>query len=205
MSSSLTVENLNKYIFDSQVLNYSVSGMGYAVEMIIGSVIWGLFVFFVLGGVEALGAVISIGILVGAVLTYLVGFLSDQGKRRKLMFGASLGLSLVWFVRPLLFFFSPLSVSISHVVGKSFNSAMLVAWTSQFYKIARKVDHTSVFILSREVIYRVSRMVILIPLMLAAYFFSTFTFFVFAFFVAGIASLFLLFANRQKPTRAVKI
>ena len=202
-SRKLSFKRLSKYLTDKELLPFTISGIGYSVERIIDGTVWAIFLFLALGNVEALGSVVSVGLLLGAVITLLVGYLADSGKRRKALSWSAVLLAAIWFIRP--FLFLPVGIIGSHVLGKTANSALLVSWSIQYYKMARAVKHTSLFILSREFLYHVSRFVVLSVLALLAFVLPLKTFFVVAFLMAGVLSLMFLFANKEKRVKDLKI
>ena len=159
-----------------------------------GLIIWPLFIFFAVGDVESFGVIISFGFLAGAVITYLIGFLSDQGRRRKLLFLLTAVFSLVWLSR--IFSVRPFAVASNHVGGSIVNSSLLVAWSSQYYKIARAVSNPSAFILSREALYHIVRVPFLLGLAALAYILSAGQFFKVSFFLTALFVLFFASANR---------
>ena len=193
-SSDLRGSLLCKFLFDKNLLPFTLSGVGYSVETSVARVMWPLFIFLAIGGVEEFGGIISIGLLGGALATYLTGVVSDQGKRRKVLAWCAGIFSAFWIARP--FFISSFAVVANHVGGNIFNSSLMVTYTSQYYKIARSFRVPVLFILSREVLYNATRVLVLPIFMYIAYAFSQNTFFTASFIIAAIFTLFYFFANR---------
>ncbi|OGM96527.1 hypothetical protein A2532_02295 [Candidatus Wolfebacteria bacterium RIFOXYD2_FULL_48_11] len=173
---------------------FTLSGIGYAIEAVFGRAIWPLFVFLIIGDIKQFGGVISIGLIVTALVTYLVGYLSDYGKRRDVITLTSIGNALVWLIRP--FIAQATSVVGLHIGGNAVNSGLMVAWTSQYYKITKTVPDATAFIISRELLYNAARVMIIPILMLIAYYLPTRSFFSVGFVVAACASLLFLAANK---------
>ncbi|MFA6407244.1 MAG: MFS transporter [Candidatus Paceibacterota bacterium] len=167
---------------------------GYAMETIIGRVVWPFFIFIAVGSIENLGGVVSVGLLASALATYFVGFLSDDGKRRKALAWTTGLFSFVWVLR--LFFKSVPGVVGSHIGGNIINSSLMVAFSSQLYKITRLAPNPSLFILSREVLYQLARVFFLPVLMFLAFMLPLDIFFSVSFGMAAILSLSFLFANK---------
>lgn len=193
-SGRLNYRSVLRFLKDKALMPFTISGFGYATETTIGRVIWPLFIFLSVGSIENYGAVISGGLLVGAVATYLVGFLSDHGRRRKTLAWTASILAAIWALRP--FFLNPFVVATSQVGGSGVKGALMVSWSSQYYKIARAIPNHEIFILSREMLYHLARILLLPFLMVVSYFFSSDQFFTFSFIIAALLSLLFLFANR---------
>ena len=193
-SPNLTVRSIIPFFKESELRPFTISGVGYAIEAVFGRAIWPLFVFLIIGDIKQFGGIISIGLIVTAIVTYLVGYLSDYGKRRDVITLASIGNALVWFIRPLIAQ-APSVVGI-HIGGTVVNSGLMVAWTSQYYKIAKTVPSATAFIISRELLYNAVRVVFIPLLILIAYYMPTGTFFSLGFILAACASLLFLAANK---------
>jgi len=173
---------------------FNLSCIGYAMETMVGRVVWPFFIFIIIGNIEELGGVISAGLLASAVATYFVGFLSDAGKRRKALAWTASLFSLVWVFR-LFVSNAPMAVG-AHVAGNIVNAALMVAWASQLYKITHLAPNPSMFILSREVLYNLARVFFLPVLIALAWLLPMDVFFTASFGLAAILVLFFLFANK---------
>lgn len=194
LAIGLKRKQIVQFLIGRGIQNFNISGIGYSTELIIGGLLWPLFIFFAVRNVESLGGVISIGLFASAITTYFVGFLSDAGDRRKALAISTILFSIVWVAR--MFIVNSGAIVISNVIGNIVAAALMVAWTSQFYKIAKAVVHPSLFILSREVLYFLARIIFLPILMGLAYVLTTQTFFVVSFGIAALLQLLFLFANK---------
>ena len=183
-----------KFLLDRDLAPFTASGFGYAIESSIARVIWPLFIFLVVGSIEEFGGIVSVGLFGGAVATYFVGFLSDHGRRRKLLAVCSVAFSFLWMLRP--FFMHPFAVVANHVGGNIVNASLAVTWGSQYYKIARSFPAPILFILSREVLYHVARVLVLPIFIYLSYALPRDWFFTVSFLAAAFFTLFYLFANR---------
>lgn len=192
-SPDLSRKTIIKYLFYKPIMPFTVSGAGYAMETIIGRITWPLFLFIILGSIESLGAIISLGLLAGVFVTFYMGFLSDAGKRRKIILWSSVFLSAIWAAR--YFLFRPVLVSISEPLGNAVGNSLGVAWESQYYRIARSVPDGASFILSRELLYNAVRIPYMLILMVGAYFFEPVLFLKSSFVIAALVSLMFMFAN----------
>lgn len=194
LAAGLRRAEIIKFLTGRGIQNFNISGIGYATELVIGGLLWPLFIFFAVHDAKSLGGVISIGLFASAITTYFVGFLSDAGDRRKALAISTILFSLVWVVR--LFITSPGSIVVSNVAGNIVAAALMVAWTSQFYKIAKAVTHPSLFILSQGLLYQLARMIFLPILMFLSYILTAQTFFLVSFACAALLQLLFLFANK---------
>lgn len=194
LSQDLHLKNLKEFILNKNMIPFSLSGFGFATEKMVNIIIWPIFVFLSIGSIQNFGGLVSIGLLVGAIVTYFVGLLSDAGQRRQVLQASTILMSLIWLVRILVA--RPLAVAASHISDNLARSALLTTWSSQYYKITRAVSDPSLFILSREIIYNVSRMIFLPILMLLSYLLNRQQFFTIAFILAAVLALFYLFANK---------
>ncbi|QQG42446.1 MAG: hypothetical protein HYW15_02970 [Candidatus Giovannonibacteria bacterium] len=198
MPKALSAAEVAGFLKNRGIFNFTVSGAGYAMERMVDFIVWPLFLFFTIGNIEKFGGALSLGLLAVAVVTFLVGFLSDQGKRRRTLKYSTLLLFVAWVSR--IFGGGAGFMVGNHVAGKVVAGALLVAWSSQYYKIARALPDASAFILSREVLYHLVRVVFLPVLGALAYFSPAETFFKTSFALAAALSLLFLFANRMPHT-----
>ena len=180
------------------LLPFTASGAGYAMASMVGVIVWPLFIFFALSGIESYGGVQSAGLLASSLTAFFVGFLSDQGKRRRTLRYSALALSLVWASRA--FIGGALVVVASHALGQTVDAALSVAWSSQYYKIARSLPDASAFILSREALYHITRIFFLPVLMLLAYLLRQNAFFAASFVLAALSTILYLYANKMPHT-----
>lgn len=195
MPPEVNVSTALGFLTNKTLRPFNLSGAGYAAEVMVGRIIWPLFIFLTIGSIQDFGGVISAGLLFGAVITFLTGFLSDAGKRRRMLAWASGLYSAVWALRP--FFAGAVMVVGSHIAGQIVNASLMVSWSSQYYKIARSISEPTLFILSREMLYHISRILFLPVLMALAFFMPEMRFYQASFIIAAGLTLFFLFANKQ--------
>ncbi len=194
VSSHFTAGAITGFLTDKTLRPFNISGIGYASSRTISVVIWSIFIFLSIGSIEKFGGIISIGLLMGAIVTYFAGFLSDIGKRRKILKISTWLYALIWVSR--LFFINPLMIAGNHVAGGIASKGSLVPLSCQYYKIAQKTHLPGVFILSREVLYNLSRVFFIAILILLSYVLSQTAFFNVSFVLAALLTLLILFANR---------
>lgn len=190
--SNHSVLNLLK---DKNLRPFNIVALGYGAETMIGRIVWPLFIFLAIDNIQVFGGIISLGIFVSAIMAYFSGFLSDIGKRRKTLAFSSTFLSMIWAMRP--FLVNPFLIVGSHIGGHIFNSSLMVAWGSQYYKIARFISVQGVFIFTQELLYNSARIIFLPILILLSLVLPIEYFFKVAFILAAIFTLSYLFANKM--------
>lgn len=194
IASFLGYRQLFSCLSNKKLIPFNISCIGYAVEERIALIIWPLFVFLAIGNIKQFGGVISLGLLASALINYLIGYFSDKGERRHLFTASVIFYFLGWvaamFVRGI---YGLIGLN---VYGNMAGSALYVAWGSQYYHLAKAVPGVCAFILSREILYNLARMVFLPLLMILSVLFPSDIFFRLSFAVAALSVLFYFFANR---------
>ena len=198
VSPDISIRSVWFYLKHKELAPFTVSGAGHAMEVMIGAIVWPIFMFVVLGNIEKLGGIISAGLLAGSIITFIVGFISDAGRRRKVITWSSLMLVAVWFLR--IFSTTPLRVALNQIANYSLSSSLVVAWSSQYYKLARTLPSACSFILSRELLYNIARVPFLAALMFFSIHLEHNTFFYTSFILAGLISFLYLAANLTHTT-----
>ena len=194
LAPDLQLKSLITYLKNRSLFPFNLSGAGYAMEEMVVRISWPLFLFLLINDFEKFGAVISLGVLAGAAVNYLSGLFSDAGRRRKILSLASWASALLWLSR--IFLRNAGGAALNHL-GRGFaNSALLVSWSSQYYKIARALPDPGAFILSRELLYHLARVPFLLILAWLAAVLSLGMFFKVSFFLAALSALLFLAANR---------
>src|SRR3989344_1849942 len=194
LSSEISLKSVWSSLANKYLVPFAISGAGYAMETMISGLVWPIFMFMVLGSAEEFGGVVSIGLLAGALITFFIGFLSDVGRRRRVILWSSVLHALVWLSR--LFYNAPPAVALSQVAGNTVSSSLLVGWSSQYYRIARALPSPSSFILSREVLYHIVRVPFLAFMIPLAAYLPLDSFFAVSFVMAAVLSLSYIFANK---------
>lgn len=179
---------------DPAIRDFTWSGVGYAIAASVGRVIWPLALFASIGSIRRLGILVTVGFLVELLTTSMAGVLSDTRRRSFVLRATATASALVWVTRP--FLAGPLGFGGSHLLGNAITAALMVAWSSQYYDLARAHAAPGAFILSREVLYHLARVALIPPLIVAAVFLPTSTFFSASFTAAGVLTLFHLRSHR---------
>ncbi len=193
LAPALRWSALTGFLKEPSLVYFNVSGVGYAIEVVIALIVWPLFMYLYIGDLEQFGGIVSIGLAASAVATYAVGFLSDAGARRRVLARSAGALAVIWAFRPL--FAQPGLIIASNVAGTIANATLITAWSSQYYKIARTLADSGLFIVSRELLYHFARIAVLPFFIASAAFLSRDVFFAVSFIGAAVMSLFFLFAN----------
>lgn len=200
ISPAVSVRKIFDFLKDKNLMPFTLSGVGYANEKTVALILWPLFLFLQVGDIKKFGGVISLGLLTASLVTIFAGFAADHHKRRKLLKYSTLFFSGVWLLRP--FIKTAAAAAGSHIAGHIANSSLMVTWESQYYKIARakgagpEAGGLSTFILSREVLYHISRVAFLPVLMALSYLLPQSRFFFLSFIIAALFALLLLFSNK---------
>jgi len=194
ISKELNYRTINRYIFDKSLRPFNLSSVGYAGEKVIGLVLWSLFLYLVLGSIEEIGFLVTLGLGLGIISAYVLGVLTDHGLRRDSLKYVLPIHAAIWVSR--IFLASPAQVSTSYVVGSATYRAVLVPWESQYYLTARATHVPEAFVISREVIYSATRIVLLLVLAFCSWALTIEFTFVVSFVLAALFSLLFFFANR---------
>jgi len=180
---------------------FNISSIGYASEIMVGRVLWPIFIFLTVQSTEELGGMVSIGLLLGALVTFFSGSLFDKKKAKILLIGSSGLYSLVWFLR--MFAKGAGTIFGSHSIGNAINSGLMVAWVSEYYARARESENPSMFILSREILYQITRIFFLPILMVLSLFISLEFFFPICFAIAGLMTALFAFATKVESIKTI--
>lgn len=194
LSQELSLKSVWGCLTNKYIMPFTLSGAGYASETMIKGLIWPIYMFIIIGSVKEFGGAVSVGLFAGAFITFFMGFLSDAGRRRKIISLSAVFYALIWFSR--LFYKAPFAVALSQITGNVASSSLLVGWESQYYKITNALPSPTSFILSRELLYHLVRVPFLAFLMLLSRYLSLNSFFMTAFVFAAILTLFFIPANR---------
>lgn len=171
-----------------------VSFSGYAIESWVGSIIWPIFLSLILAGVESVGAIFSITMIITVIALYVSGSRTDTRDKRALLKTNTFFHSVGWVGR--LFVNNFLVASLVDAYKNLAFQSLWVPWSSYCYDIARKTDYFR-FIVEREVTFNTAR-VIFIPLLIAVFVIGYHPFYV-SFIIATLFSLFYSVLARQSP------
>jgi len=198
LASHLTAKSLLNTVKDRPMKGFHIGTFGYVTESMVSSIVWPIFLFLILGNIEKIGIVISLGFLLSAVAVFFAGRLSDKGKRNAIFSWGSISNGATWIVRTVAWTV-PVAVG-THVVGSLFQDITLYAWANRFYELIRQKKNKELFILGQETLYRGAQ-ILIYPFMIVLAFFlppDTFSspFFVISFIIAALASFLILAAEK---------
>lgn len=198
VSSKLNAKGILKTLFDKKLKYNTLGNIGYANEFVVSGVVWGLFLFLAIGSIEKFGGIVSLALFVSALVTFFAGMLSDTKRRKKVLSSTTGVLSVVWVSRTAVT--TALGAAISHIVLNLFYPALLVAWSRNFYHMAKTSPNPTEFILGRELLMHITRTFFIGLLVILAFVYSQSTFFTISFILAAMVSVFFLFSNKQDIT-----
>jgi len=195
VSPQLTVKHLWKSVVNKQYWAHTISNIGYANSFIVHVVLWKLFLFLQIGNIEEFGGLISLSLLVSALVTFMAGSMTDHGKRKKILIITSIATAIIWFSR--FFVSSALTASLSHLLFYLAFPALIVAWSTVFYRLAKQEKAPATFILGREVVTNLSRICFYLVLIPMAFYLDYELFFALSFVIAGGFTLLFISSNKQ--------
>ncbi len=189
---NFTFEDLTKKLFSKKDRGNFISFSGYAVESIIGRMIWPIFLIMIIGSIFKTGLIISLTLLISLLIFYFMGKITDKYNKIKLIKIGTILYFFAWIGRifadtyyKILFIdsYKNLSEKIVHI-----------PWSSQSYDLAEKEDYFC-FIVSREIIFNFIR--ILIMPILSFIFWINYNPFFISFLIAAIFSLGYVFIKKE--------
>jgi len=180
---------------------FNISSIGYASEVMVGRVLWPIFIFLAIQSTEELGGMVSLGLLLGALVTFLSGFFFDKGRVKILLIGSAGLYSLIWFLR--IFIKGASAIFGSHVIGNAINSGLMVTWVSEYYARAHQSENPCMFVLSREILYQITRIFFLPVLMVLSLFIPLEFFFPICFAIAGFMTTLFAFATKTESAKTI--
>ncbi len=194
-SPDISVSSVIDTLRDKTFKYFHIAMVGYVINAVGTGVLWPLFLFFIIGSIEGLGGLISLGLLLGVATTFVVGKLADKHMGKGIMSVAAIGEAVVWFVRAVTQQF-PVIVG-SHIASAMFKDALLPIWTRTYYTLLRTKKKLGMYVLGQEASYNIIRMVVHPILMLMAYMLPLDQFFTVSFLLIGAASFLFMAINHS--------
>lgn len=178
-----------------------ISFSGYAIESMIGRVIWPIFLIIILITVQKTGLIITLSTILSVAAFYIIGKISDRYSRVRLFRVGTFFYILGWLGR--IFANSSLKIFIVDSYKNIAEKVLHVPWEAHSYDLFVKKGFLSLsirkkyfrFIVAREMIFNLSRAIIMPLLMLV--FFVSYNPFIITFIIASIFSLGYVFLNRD--------
>lgn len=195
MPEDMSWSRIWSYIKSPKTAAFRTSAIGFANEKMATWIVWPLFVFIAIGSVEKFGALYSFGFLLAAVMTFLMGKMTDHGSGKRIMRIFVPFEALIWVLKAIAR--SAGFAAVMHVVSEVNFSALRVPWGSGYYRIARKMATPGTFIYAMELVFNGARVLYLPLLMLAAYHLPTQTFLRAGLLLTPVFTLMYLASNRQ--------
>lgn len=190
----LTKEDYEKVLFTGKSLweaTFSkkengnlISFSGYAIESIIGRTIWPIFLITILVTVAKTGIIVTLSLAISLAVFYFIGRLTDKSNKIKLLRLGTLLYFLAWIGR--MFADSATKIFLIDSYKNVVEKILHIPWAAKSYDLAMKEGYFR-FLVGREIVFNMSRLVVLPFLMLV--FYIDFFPFVVSFVVAAIFSL----------------
>ena len=174
---------LLKKIFYKNRRRELISYSSYAVESIIGFVVWPIFLITILLTVQKTGLIVTVSFISSLIALYFIGKLSDKFDKIKLVRFNTIFFALGWFAR----IFANSSFKILMIDSyKNFVQIFLqIPWAAYSADLAVKEGYFN-FIVRKEIIFNMTRVLVLPILILI--FYINYHPFVISFIIAGVAS-----------------
>ncbi len=193
-SHKVNAKGIRKVLKDRTLRKFRRATFAYIVDMLNTTLVWPLFIFLLLGSVKILGEYISFGFFAGAIAAFIAGRLYDKGKGSKLFTVTGVAGSLIWFIRTLVR--NTGSIIGIHIGGYVFRDAAISSWDTRYYELIQEKKDPGAYVVGQEMYYNLVRIFIYPLFMLIAFILPTSTFFTVSFILAGIFSLFYIYAGR---------
>ena len=186
-------KNLVRDVFKKENLNFVYSFSGYAIESWIGMIIWPIFLFVMLFDVKSIGAITSITALATFAMFYFIGKATDKKDKRELLRLGVLLYFFGWIGRIFVTGFT--SMFFIDTYKNLTQRVVAVPWTAYSYDLAAKKDYFK-FIVQREIVFNLSRSLVL-PILMLIFFLTPAYAFSISFAIAAFFSLFYVALNKE--------
>lgn len=134
--------------------------LGWGMDAAVGAVIWSLLLYFIVKDYETIGGISSVATLIIVFFVYYIGILSDKyGAKKLLKFGALLT-GLGWFFRGLIT--NVTQAFFSNSFYKFSFQVLSVSFNKEVYKRINYNAEKLGYIVYREVILNIGRIIILV-------------------------------------------
>jgi len=184
--------DLWKGIFSKKDKGSLISFSGYAIESSVGRNIWPIFLIIMLVDVYKTGLIIALSTFVSIILLYLIGKITDKYDRMRLLKIGTILYFFGWIFR--IFVNNALQVLVVDSYKQVSQKILQIPWAAKSYELALKRGYFR-FLVGREIVFKLSRVIILPFLMLI--FYLDFYPFIISFMIAAIFSLGYLCLNEK--------
>ncbi|MFH1246956.1 MAG: hypothetical protein V1644_01115, partial [Candidatus Micrarchaeota archaeon] len=155
-------------------------------------IIWPVFLITILDTVANTGFVVTVSMLVSLLLFYYIGKITDKYDKLKILRLSTFLYFFGWLGR--IFVNAPLTVFLVDSYKHTAEKVLQVPWSAKCCDIAIKEDYFE-FIVAREIIFNLSRVIVLPFLMLI--FYVNFFAFTISFIIAALFSLGYMFLAKR--------
>jgi len=181
----------------------SMSNMGFGVTEMVATIIWPLFIFWVVKSYATVGIIISLSMVLIVLLDWVAGKLTDNGGKSKLLRAGAVSSAVVHGVRILATGFG--SITLINLASDITHTLFRVPWTREFYAHAG-VKQRGTYIAAMELAVCVGRTGLWAVLYIGAAYVNQKNFMLGAFLLGAIGSLFVpsiaASKSRRRPVRA---
>lgn len=199
---SFTAGGMFGEIFSRKNRGMLISFSGYAIESVIGRIIWPIFLIIILITLQKTGLIVTLSMISSVIIFYIIGKFTDKYDRAKLLRVGTLFYTIGWIAR--IFANSSLKILIVDSYKNMAEKILHVPWQAHSYDLFVKQGFFQVFsvqkkyfrfIVAREVVFNLARIVVM-PLLILIFFIG-FNPFILSFIIASIFSLGYVFLNRS--------
>lgn len=171
-----------------------VSFAGYAIDASLNRTIWPIFVLVILGAVSKTGLIISLSTIISIILYAAIGEITDKYDKSKLINIGAILSAIGWAGRIFVRGFT--SILLINAYGSIAYKILYIPWVAKSYDLAdSSYEDTYLFVVTREIAYKASR-VIFLPLLALVFYIDFYPFIIS--FVAGAAfSLLYMFLGKS--------
>ncbi len=149
-SFDLSVQQIQAYITSKYQRGNIISFSGYAVEAVIGRVIWPIFLIMAVGSMSRTGMAVSVSMVISLAVFMFIGSLTDRIDRFKLVKIGTAFYLVAWILR---IFVDTLGKAIVIDSYKNISQKILhIPWPAHNYDLASR-DNSFLFVVSRELVF----------------------------------------------------
>lgn len=181
---SFNIKNVISYLTHKRNRGNILSFSGYAIESIISRVLWPIYLIIILVTVKKVGLIVTSSLIFSIILFYFAGKVTDKYNKSKIITLISKFYFLSWIGR--IFANSAILIFSVDTYKNILEKFLYVAWGAKSYDIASKEDYF-MFIVAREIIFNLSRIIIL-PIIILLFYYDIYPFII-SFIIASVFSL----------------
>lgn len=187
-----TRKNLWKAIFSSKEKGALISFSGYAIESVIGRTIWPIFLITILATVSKTGLIVTLSMITSLLVFYFIGKITDKYNKIKLVKWGTLLYFWAWVGR--IFANSTLKIFIVDSYKNIAEKILHIPWSAKSYDLAVKRGYFR-FLVGREIIFNLSRIIIM-PFLILLFYINIYPFII-SFVIAALFSIGYLFLDER--------